>query len=403
MLLSRVPNGQGGPRSEIAAVGPQQVVGGGAKQQTASPRPWSDGFDRSKGSRSVLGSVADPQLPSVGAVGGIEQHQGSIVDGVKSEISTGHGVTVGVEVDDHRGLVEARAMEVQFTAVGPIVSGEDQPIEAVGPHGSVAPTGHRVSSSAEQIRHPLGTKGFEAEIQGLAHLIILQQVVAGNAFTVAVVHAESHHETVGADVGGCGHLVDQRSCSLRSVKAVGAVVPVPADDAVAQRGLGDDFVLVEDLVFVEVESAVHRHPTLRAGAVLRRDRLGREELNRCVFPRITGLTLRAGQATQTVADGGRVLTFTFVEDIVTVDVKARVDVIAALVARCNGLKGFGFNQPWRGGGLVRGCADEGVVVGGEQEHGDQRQGLDDGQPASMAMWWMVWRGLFVLRFMFWPN
>ena len=29
-------------------------------------------------------------------------------------------------------------MEVQFTAVGPIVSGEDQPIEAVGPYGSVA-------------------------------------------------------------------------------------------------------------------------------------------------------------------------------------------------------------------------------------------------------------------------
>ena len=184
---------------------------------------------------------------------------------------------------------------------------------------------------------------------------------------------------------------------------MGAVVPVPADDAVAQRGLGDDFVLVEDVVFVVIQAAVHRHPALRAGAVLRRDRLGGEELNRCVFPRITGLTLRAGQAAQTVADGGGVLAFTFVEDVVTVDVKARVDVIAALVARCNGLKGFGFNQPWRGGGLVRGCADEGVVVGGEQEHGDQRQGLDDGQPASMAMWWMVWRGLFVLRFMFWPN
>ena len=181
-----------------------------------------------------------------------------------------------------------------------------------------------------------------------------------------------------------------------------AVVPIPADDAVAKRGLGNDFVLVEHIVFIVVESAVHHHPTLGAGAVLRRDGLGGDELNRCVFARIAGLTLRAGQAAQTVADGGRVLAFAFIEDVVTVDVKARVNVIATLVARRNGLEGLGFNQPRRGGGLVGRCADESVVVGGEQEHGDKRHGLDDGQPASMTVWRMVWRGLFALRFMFWP-
>ena len=72
---------------------------------------------------------------------------------------------------------------------------------------------------------------------------------------------------------------------------------------------------------------------------MRRDLLGGDELNRGVFTRITGLTLRAGQASQTVADGGGVLAFTFVEDVVTVDVKARVNVIAALVARATGSKG----------------------------------------------------------------
>ena len=164
MLLSRGPNGQCGPRSKIASVGPQQIVGGRAEQQTVRPRMRGDGFDRSEGPRSVFGPVADPQLPAVGAVGRIEQHQGATVDGVKSEVATGHGVAVGVEVDDHRGLVEARAMEVQFTAVDPIVSSEDQPIKAVTPHCSVAPTGHRVSSSAEKVGHPLGAEGFELSL-----------------------------------------------------------------------------------------------------------------------------------------------------------------------------------------------------------------------------------------------
>ena len=171
---------------------------------------------------------------------------------------------------------------------------------------------------------------------------------------------------------------------------MGAVVPVPSHNAVAQRGLRDDFVFVEDIVFIEVEAAVHRHPALRARAVVRRDRFGGDELNRSVFTRITGLTLRAGQAAQTVADGGGVLAFTFIEDVVAVDVKTRVNVVATLVARRNGLKGFGFNQPWRGGGLFGGCADESVVVGGQQQDDDQRHGLQDGQPASMTVGRMVW-------------
>ena len=96
-----------------------------------------------------------------------------------------------------------------------------------------------------------------------------------------------------------------------------------------------------------------------------------------------------------MAEHGRVLPFTDIEQPVAVDVVAGVDAKAALVAGGERVEGFGFNQPSGGFRFLLWKTDEGVVVDSQQEGDDEGHRLKHGQPSSVPVRWVVLVGPIV--------